>query len=189
MSTRSRLPPGQVLTQRFPVLHYGPVPRYENLDNWDLRIFGAVEEEVRFTYEQLTSLPTTRIVVDIHCVTRWSKFDTVWEGIRFRDLLNYVRPLPGAEYVIVHAEYGFTTNLPLRRLLADNVLLAWKYDDRPLTPEHGWPLRLVVPDLYFWKSAKWVRGIEFSFEDRPGFWEQAGYHNEGDPWLEQRYAE
>ncbi len=108
MSTRPRLPPGQVLTQRFPVLHYGPVPRYESLDDWDLRIFGAVEEEVRFTYEQLTSLPTTRIVADIHCVTRWSKFDTVWEGIRFRDLLNYVRPLPGAEYVIVHAEYGFT---------------------------------------------------------------------------------
>ncbi len=189
MTERDRLPPGQVLTKRFPVLHYGTVPRYRSLEEWDLRVFGAVEEEVRFTYEELTSLPSTRIVADIHCVTRWSKFDTVWEGVRFRDLMERIRPLRGAEFVLVHAEHGFTTNLPLFRLMADNVLLAWKYDGEPLTPEHGWPLRLVVPDLYFWKSAKWVRGLEFMFEDRPGFWEQAGYHNEGDPWKEQRYAE
>jgi DMSO/TMAO reductase YedYZ molybdopterin-dependent catalytic subunit len=165
------------------------VPRYENLDDWDLRVFGAVEEEARLTYDELTSMPTTRVVADVHCVTRWSKFDTVWEGVRFRDLVARVRPLEGAEHVIVHAEYGFTANLPLARMTADNVLLAWKYGDGPLAPEHGWPLRLVVPDLYFWKSVKWVRGLEFAFQDRPGFWEQAGYHNEGDPWKEQRYAE
>jgi len=127
-------------------------------------------------------------VTDIHCVTHWSKFDTVWEGIRFRDVLAHVQPLPAARYVLIHAEYGFTANLPLAVLLADDALLAWNYDDRPLTPEHGWPLRLVVPALYFWKSAKWVRGVEFMLEDRPGFWEQAGYHNDGDPWKEQRYA-
>ncbi len=183
-----RVPPRQTVVQRFPVLHYGAIPRYRDLQHWDLRLFGAVESQVRFTYSELTALPATRIVADVHCVTGWSKLDTVWEGVRFRDLLSYVRPLAGAEYVIVHAEYGFTANIPLWRMMADNVLLAWKYDDLPLTPEHGWPLRLVVPDLYFWKSAKWVRGIEFSFEDRPGFWERAGYHNEGDPWLEQRYA-
>jgi DMSO/TMAO reductase YedYZ molybdopterin-dependent catalytic subunit len=188
MGNKNRLPPGQVLTQRFPVLHYGAVPRYVNMDEWDLRVFGAVEDEVRFTYAKFTSLPTVRIVADIHCVTRWSKFDMVWEGVRFRTLLDHVRPLPGAQYVIVHGEHDFTANLPLAALLADDALLAWKYDDALLTPEHGWPLRLVAPQSYFWKSAKWVRGIEFALEDRPGFWEQAGYHNEGDPWKEQRYA-
>ncbi len=188
MSERRRVPPGQTLVETMPVLHYGPVPRYISLDNWDFRLFGAVERERRLTYAELTAMPSTQVVADIHCVTGWSMLNTVWEGVLVRDVLALVQPLPGADFVIVHAERGFTANLPLSRLLADNVLLAWRYNDQPLAPEHGWPLRLVVPDLYFWKSAKWVRGMEFSLEDRPGFWEQAGYHNEGDPWLEQRYA-
>ncbi len=186
-----RLPPGQALTEKFPVLHYGPVPHYPDLSRWDLRVFGLVKEEKRLTWEEFNRLPKVRIVADIHCVTRWSKLDTVWEGVRFRDFLAHagVEPLPEARYVMIHAEYGYTTNLPLEVLMDDDVLLATHYDGKPLTPEHGYPLRLVVPKRYFWKSAKWVRGIEFMAEDRPGFWEQAGYHNEGDPWKEQRYWE
>ncbi len=185
-----RLPPGQVLTEKFPVLHYGPVPHYPDLARWDLRVFGLVKEEKRLTWEEFNRLPRTRIVADIHCVTRWSKLDTVWEGVRFRDFLEAVpiEVLPEARYVLVHAEYGFTANLPLEVMMDDDVLLATHYDGKPLTPEHGYPLRLVVPKKYFWKSAKWVRGIEFLAEDRLGFWEQAGYHNEADPWKEQRYA-
>lgn len=186
-----RLPPGQVLTEKFPVLHYGPVPHYPDLSRWDLRVFGLVKEEKRLTWEEFNRLPRTRIVADIHCVTRWSKLDTVWEGVRFRDFIEAVpiEVLPEARYVMVHAEYGFTANLPLDVMLDDDVLLATHYGGEPLTPEHGYPLRLVVPKKYFWKSAKWVRGIEFMAEDRLGFWEQAGYHNEADPWKEQRFAE
>lgn len=186
-----RLPPGQVLTEKFPVLHYGPVPHYPDLSRWDLRVFGLVKEEKRLTWEEFNQLPRVRLVADIHCVTRWSKLDTVWEGVRFRDFLEAVpvEVLPEARYVLVHAEYGFTANLPLEVMLEDDVLLATHYDGKPLTPEHGYPLRLVVPRKYFWKSAKWVRGIEFLAEDRLGFWERAGYHNEADPWREQRYAE
>lgn len=186
-----RLPPGQVLTEKFPVLHYGPVPHYPDLSQWDLRVFGLVKEEKRITWEEFNRMPKTRIVCDIHCVTRWSKLDTVWEGVRFRDFLKYagVEPLPEAKYVMVHAEFGYTTNLPLEVLMDDDVLLATHYDGKPLTPEHGYPVRLLVPKRYFWKSAKWLRGFEFMAEDRPGFWEQAGYHNEGDPWKEQRYWE
>ncbi len=186
-----RLPPGQVLTEKFPVLHYGPVPHYPDLSRWDLRVFGLVREEKRLTWEEFNRLPRTRIVADIHCVTRWSKLDTVWEGVRFRDFIEAVpiEVLPEARYVMVHAEYGFTANLPLEVMLDDDVLLATHYGGEPLTPEHGYPLRLVVPKKYFWKSAKWVRGIEFMAEDKLGFWEQAGYHNEADPWKEQRFAD
>ena len=141
-----------------------------------------------FTTRSILALPTTRIVADIHCVTTWSKLDTVWEGVAFRALMNHVHPLPEARYVLVHSEYGFTANLPLEALMDDDVLLAYRYDDAPLTPEHGYPLRLVVPKRYFWKSAKWVRVIEFMAQDRPGFWEQYGYHNDGDPWQEERYG-
>ena len=183
-----RLPPGQSLTLKFPVLHYGPVPRYDDLSRWTLRVFGLVEEERVFTYDEILAMPRTRIVADIHCVTRWSMVDTIWEGVRFRDFLEHVRVKPEARFVVTHCEYGYTTNLPLEVMLDDDVLLAYRFGGKPLEPEHGWPLRTVVPKKYFWKSAKWVRGFEFLAEDRLGFWEQAGYHNEADPWKEQRFA-
>lgn len=191
-----RLPPGQSLTLKFPVLHYGPIPPFDPA-TWDFRIWGEVEEPVRWTWEEFQQLPRTRVVMDIHCVTRWSKFDTVWEGVSVRTLVEqgYIKLKPTARYVIQHAEYGFTANLPLEVVLQDNFLLATHFNGEPLTPEHGYPLRGVIgyipdrPDLktpYFWKGAKWLRGLEFAAEDRPGFWEQAGYHNEADVWKEQR---
>ncbi len=181
-----RLPPGQFLTQRWPVLHYGPVPR-TRLEDWDFRIFGLVKQPVRFTYDAFMALPKKTITCDIHCVTRWSKFDMVFEGVPFSEVIRHVEVDPRAAYVIVHAEYGFTTNLPLAVLMDDDVLFAYRANGEDLTPEHGWPLRLVVPKRYFWKSAKWVRGIELSEHDRPGFWEQNGYNNNADPWKEERY--
>lgn len=183
-----RLPAGQSLTQKFPVLHYGPTPRYRDLSQWDLRVFGLVEEEKRFSYEDILAMPRTQVTVDIHCVTRWSKFDTAWEGVLLRDFLKYVDLKREAKYVIAHCEYGYTTNLPLEVMLDDDVLLAYHYVGKPLEPEHGYPLRTLVPKKYFWKSAKWLRGLEFRADDKLGFWEQAGYHNEADPWLEQRFS-
>lgn len=183
-----RLPPGQSLTQKFPVLHYGPTPRYDDLSRWDLRVFGLVEQEKRFSYADILAMPRTQVTTDIHCVTRWSKFDTSWEGVRFRDLMKYVQPKPEAAFVIAHCEYGFTANLPLEVMLDDDVLLAYRYDGKPLAPDHGYPLRTLVPHKYFWKSAKWLRGLELRADDTLGFWEQAGYHNEADPWKEQRFA-
>lgn len=185
MKDAGRLPPGQALTRKFPVLHYGPIPPFDPA-TWTLRVFGEVEAEKQWTWAEFIQLPTVTITADIHCVTGWSKFDTTWEGPRFRDLLQLFTLKPTARYVIAHAEYGFTANLPLEIMLDDDVLLAWKYDGQPLTPEHGCPLRLVVPRRYFWKSAKWLRGLEFSAEDKPGFWERAGYHNNGDPFKEER---
>jgi DMSO/TMAO reductase YedYZ molybdopterin-dependent catalytic subunit len=186
--TEGRLPPGQSLTQKFPVLHYGPTPRYPDLSQWDLRVFGLVEEEKVFSFQDLLDMPRTQVMVDIHCVTRWSKFDTAWEGVLFRDFLECVDVKPQASYVVAHCEYGFTANLPLDVMLDDGVLLAYHYDGKPLDPEHGFPLRTLVPKKYFWKSAKWLRGLEFRADDKLGFWEQAGYHNEADPWLEQRFS-
>jgi len=183
-----RLPPGQSLTQKFPVLHYGPTPRYQDLSQWDLRVFGLVEEDKAFSFEDILAMPKARVTVDIHCVTRWSRFDTAWEGVLFRDFLEYVDVKPEAKYVVAHCEYGYTTNLPLETMLEDDVLLAYHYAGQPLDPEHGYPLRTLVPQKYFWKSAKWLRGLEFRADDKLGFWEQAGYHNEADPWLEQRFA-
>jgi DMSO/TMAO reductase YedYZ molybdopterin-dependent catalytic subunit len=183
-----RLPPGQSLTQKFPVLHYGPTPRYPDLSQWDLRVFGLVEEERVFSFQDILDMPRTRVTVDIHCVTRWSKFDTAWEGVLFRDFLAYVDVKSEAAFVVAHCEYGFTTNLPLDVMLDDGVLLAYHYDGKPLDPEHGYPLRTLVPKKYFWKSAKWLRGLEFRADDKLGFWEQAGYHNQADPWLEQRFS-
>jgi len=187
MIPEERVPPGQYLTDPLPVLHEGTVPRFDPA-TWSLRLFGLVEEEVVFSYQQITALPRVRVVTDIHCVTTWSKLDTIWEGVSFRRLLDHVRLLPEARYVLIHCEHGYTTNLPLEALMDDDVLLAYRYDDAPLTPKHGYPLRLVVPKRYFWKSAKWVRGLEFMAQDRRGFWEQRGYHNDGDPWREQRYS-
>ena len=183
-----RLPPGQSLTQKFPVLHYGPIPNYQDLSQWDLRVFGLVEEEKSFSFDDIVAMPKTQVTVDIHCVTRWSKFDTVWEGVLLRDFLKSVHVKPAAEFVIAHCEYGYTTNLPLQVMLDDDVLLAYHFDGKPLEPDHGYPLRTLVPKRYFWKSAKWLRGLEFTTQDKLGFWEQAGYHNEADPWQEQRFA-
>ena len=184
---QGRVPPGQYLTDRFPVLHYGGVPRLDKA-TWDFRIWGLVEEEKRWTFDQFRALPAREVVADIHCVTRWSKLDTRWEGVGTQELLSHVRLKPEARYVLVHAEQGFTANLPLDDFLREENLFAWRYDGKELAPEHGGPLRLVVPSLYFWKSAKWVRGVELLAKDRPGFWEGYGYHNRGDPWKEERFG-
>lgn len=182
-----RLPPGQFLTETFPILHEGDVPDVST-ETWQLKIFGEVEQEQIFSFADLQALPKVQITSDIHCVTRWSKFDTLWEGVRFRDLLDVLHVKPEAKYVMVHGGNDYETNVPLADLLSDNVLLAYHYDQKPLTPKHGYPVRLVVPHLYFWKSAKWITGLEFMKEDRPGFWEQNGFHNEADPFAEQRFS-
>jgi DMSO/TMAO reductase YedYZ molybdopterin-dependent catalytic subunit len=194
----NRLPPGQSLTQKFPVLHYGPVPRF-NPATWDFRIFGLVEEEKVWNWQEFNQLPRTQVTMDIHCVTRWSKFDTVWEGVSVKTLIEYgfIRPQPEAKFVIQHCEYDYTTNTPLEFLLQANVLMATHFDGEPLTPDHGYPLRMVVGSFasrskdksaYFWKGGKWLRGLEFKATDQPGFWERNGYNNEADPWQEQRYS-
>jgi DMSO/TMAO reductase YedYZ molybdopterin-dependent catalytic subunit len=182
-----RIPPGQSLVDKFPVLSYGPTPRF-NPRKWDFRVFGMVEEELRFSYEEFRALPLSRQRADFHCVTTWSKLDNLWEGVRVVELMTRVRLKPDARYVIVHCDGGYTTNLPLEEFVGEDVMLAWRHDGRDLEPDHGWPLRLVVPKLYGWKSAKWVRAIEFAFEDRRGFWEVRGYHNHADPWTEERYS-
>jgi DMSO/TMAO reductase YedYZ molybdopterin-dependent catalytic subunit len=184
----ARLPPGQYLTEKWPVLHAGSVARYDDLSTWTLRISGEVENEVELTWEQFSELPRSTNVQDIHCVTRWSKFDTSFDGVHWRELAKLVQPKPAARYVIAHAEAGFTSNVPLSFLEDENALLATHGDGEALTAEHGYPLRLVIPGKYFWKSAKWLRGIELSATDRPGFWERYGYHNDADPWAEQRYG-
>ena len=183
-----RVPPGQFTTEKFPVLHYGSVPIYPNLNEWDLRIFGLVEAPLRFTWEDLMMQPRRTQTVDIHCVTRWSKLDTTWTGIPWRDLLKQVQVKPEATHVMAHCEHGFTANIGLDVLDDDDTMLAFEYGGNPLEPDHGYPLRLLVPKKYFWKSAKWLRGIEFMAGDRPGFWERNGYHMEGDPWREERFG-
>jgi DMSO/TMAO reductase YedYZ molybdopterin-dependent catalytic subunit len=187
MIEAGRLPPGQSATLKFPVLHYGPVPKAD-LSAWTFRAFGLVEEEKSWTWDEFTALPTKTVTCDIHCVTRWSKFDTVWEGVPFREIVDRVGVKAEARYVIMHAEYGYTANLPLDVLLDDDVLLAYKFDGKPLEADHGFPMRSLIPKKYFWKSTKWLRAVEFTDADRLGFWEQAGYHNEADPWKEQRFA-
>lgn len=184
---KPRIPPGQVVTSKFPVLHVGPIPTFDP-QRWDFRIFGLVEEEVVFSYQEFMNLPKVEIISDFHCVTRWSRLNNLWEGVTFREVMKHIRPRPEARYVMVHSDGDYSTNLPLQALLDDDVLFAYRHDGRDLTPEHGWPLRLVVPKRYAWKSAKWVRGLEFREEDRPGYWEAHGYHNDGDPWKEERYA-
>jgi DMSO/TMAO reductase YedYZ molybdopterin-dependent catalytic subunit len=182
-----RVPPGQHLTSGFPVLHYGGVPRFDPA-RWDFRVHGLVASPLTLTWAEFGKLPTVREVVDIHCVTTWSKLDTAWEGVPFKYIVELVQPKPEAHFVIAHCEQGFTTSLPLSVMMSDDVLLATRYDDQPLTPEHGGPLRTLIPAKYFWKSAKWLRALEFVAEDQLGFWERAGYNNSADPWKEERYA-
>ena len=184
----ARLPPGQHLTDKWPVLHAGSVPRYDDLSTWTFRVFGEVEEPLELSWEQFSGLPRSGNVQDIHCVTRWSKFDTGFEGVHWRELAKLARPKPSARFAIAHAEAGFTANVPLSFLEREDALLATHGDGEVLTAEHGYPLRLVVPGKYFWKSAKWLRGIELSAVDKPGFWERYGYHNDADPWAEERYG-
>ncbi len=183
-----RLPPGQIVTEKWPVLHHGSVPVID-LARWDLRVDGLVERPRRWTWDEFQLLPRVQVHSDIHCVTRWSRYDNTWEGVSFRELTSQAAPKPEARFAILHAEAGFTTNLPLSELLQDDVLLADRHDGQPLAPEHGWPLRLVVPRRYFWKSAKWIRRIELVARDEPGFWERNGYHNEADPWREERFSD
>jgi DMSO/TMAO reductase YedYZ molybdopterin-dependent catalytic subunit len=183
-----RLPPGQVLTQKWPVLTYGRTPRV-GLASWSFRCFGLVEAEKAWTWEQFLALQRVEVICDVHCVTRWSKLDIRWEGVRVRDLLAQVRIKPEAEAVMVHAHPDYTTNVALQDLMVDNALLAIKADGKDLEPDHGGPIRLVIPHLYFWKSAKWVRGFEFMEVNAPGFWEVNGYHLLADPWKEERYSD
>lgn len=187
MKSEGRLPPGQSLTLKWPVLHYGSVPRFDP-ERWDFRVYGAVDAPVRWTWSDFNALPKVKRHSDFHCVTRWSRFDNDWEGVAFREVLERVKLKAGARYVLVHAEQGFTANVPLTDLDREKVLLATHHDGQPLSPDHGYPLRLIVPHLYAWKSVKWVRGIEFLDQDAPGFWEQNGYHMYGDPWREQRFS-
>jgi DMSO/TMAO reductase YedYZ molybdopterin-dependent catalytic subunit len=184
----ARLPPGQHLTEKWPVLHAGDVPQYGDLATWTFRIFGEVEQELELSWDQFNELPRAANTQDIHCVTRWSRFDAQFEGVHWRELAALVRPKQSARFAIAHAEAGFTTNVPLAFLADENALLATHADGEPLTPEHGYPLRLVIPRKYFWKSAKWLRGIELRATDELGFWERYGYHNDADPWAEERYT-
>jgi DMSO/TMAO reductase YedYZ molybdopterin-dependent catalytic subunit len=198
LRNEKRLPPGQSLTVKFPVLHYGPVPSF-NPATWNFRVWGEVEEEKQWNWDEFNRLPHTRVTIDLHCVTRWSKADTIWEGVSVRTLVEQglVKLKPAAQFVMQHAEYGFTVNLPLAVVLQDNFLLATHFNGNPIEPDHGYPLRGVVGAIpgrdglqtpYFWKGAKWLRGLEFMSSDRLGFWEQAGYHNNADVWKEQRFS-
>jgi DMSO/TMAO reductase YedYZ molybdopterin-dependent catalytic subunit len=184
----ARLPPGQYFTDRFPVLHVGDVPRYAaDLSDWSLTIGGLVESPVTLSWTDLLALPSVELTFDIHCVTKWSKFDTTWTGVLVTTLLELARPLPAATHLLSHAEYGYTANTPLADATVPNAMVAYRFDGQPLDAEHGFPTRLIIPHLYFWKSTKWLRGLELLDEDRAGFWEQNGYHMYGDPFREQRF--
>jgi len=192
----NRLPAGQSLTDRFPVLHYGPTATYRNLDNWDLRVFGLVEEEKVWNWDEFNKLPRTNVTMDIHCVTRWSKFDTTWEGVSLKSLIDVglIRLTPKARYLVQHCEYGFTVNLPLEVAMQPNFLLATHYNGQPLEPEHGYPLRGVIGAIpggphkatYLWKGGKWLRSLEFLSHNRLGYWELIGFHNGADVWQQER---
>ncbi len=182
----SRVPPGQYVTERFPVLHAGVTPTID-LATWTFSIEGLVLEPLTLTLDEIKAMDSVDLTYDIHCVTKWTKLDTTWTGVRVADLMARVEVNPGATHVVVFAEHGFTANLPIEDFLAPDNLFAWGFDGKDLELEHGWPLRLVVPHLYFWKSVKWVRGVRFVAADEPGFWERNGYHMYGDPWREQRY--
>jgi len=184
---QERVPPGQKLTERWPALHYGSVPKID-ISGWTFTISGLVSRERKLSYKEFLALPMVKVFSDIHCVTGWSKMDNLWEGVGAGVIKELTDILPEAKSITVHSEGGFTTNLTLDDFFQPDVLLAVKHNNEPITPEHGYPVRLVVPRLYFWKSAKWVIGVEFTAEDIPGFWESHGYHNHGDPWKEERYS-
>ncbi len=183
----NRLPPGQKLINDFPVLHYGEIPKV-NIDQWDFTVKGLVRNHLRLTFQDFIKLPSVEIKTDFHCVTGWSKFDLQWKGVLLKTIAELAGIHLDARYAIILAENNYTTNLPLNVALDDDVILAYEYDSNPLTPEHGYPIRLVVPKRYAYKSAKWVRGVEFLKEDIPGFWEVRGYSNSADPWKEERYG-
>ncbi len=183
----ARLPPGQYLTEKWPVLHAGSVPKLD-LATWTLEVFGEVDRPLTLTWEQLLELPSREVTVDIHCVTRWSRFDTRFRGVHWSELAKLVQPRPSGRFVVAHAEQGFTANMPLAAIEDEHALIAYEADGEPLTPDHGWPVRLLVPSRYLWKSAKWLRGLELLDHDEPGFWERYGYHNDADYWREQRYS-
>jgi len=193
----SRLPPGQTLIEGFPILQYGGIPNID-IDQWQLRIWGAVENEVSLSWVEFDQLPKVELTLDLHCVTRWTKYETHWQGVPLQTMIDagIIQPLPSAKFVIQHAP-GYTTNLPLSNIMAENFLLATHYESQPITVEHGWPLRGLIgampantnqKDVYLWKGAKWLNGLEFSEIDQPGFWERYGYNNEADVWKEQRFA-
>lgn len=183
----NRIPPGQHKTENWPVLHHGPVYEIDE-SKWKFKIFGLVEEEKELDFQEFSSLPRVEVLSDIHCVTTWSRLDNKWEGVGSKTIKDLVKIKPEAKHVLVHAEGGFTTNLPLEDFFRDDVLFAMKHDGKTLTPDHGYPVRLVVPRLYFWKSAKWVTGVEFMKKEKLGFWESHGYHSHGDPWKEERHS-
>jgi DMSO/TMAO reductase YedYZ molybdopterin-dependent catalytic subunit len=183
----ARIPPGQRLVRGWPVLHYGAIPRFDEA-TWDFRVYGAVEHEYSLSYSELKELGPAKVGADMHCVTGWTTLDNEWEGVPFRTIAERARPKPDAAWVVAHCDHGYTSNLSLQAMLDDDVLLAWGNRGEPLTPEHGFPLRLVVPKRYAWKSAKWVRALELTVENRRGFWEVRGYHNHADPWREERYS-
>jgi len=187
MKQAGRLPPGQSLTLKWPVLHYGSIPRFD-AEAWDFRIHGLVETPLRFSWKEFNALPKIRHVSDFHCVTRWSRFDNAWDGVAVRELLRRANPKPQASHVLIHAEQGYTANLAIADLDREEVLLATHHDGQPLPLDHGYPLRLIVPHLYAWKSVKWVRSFEILDHDVAGFWEQNGYHMRGDPWKEERHS-
>jgi DMSO/TMAO reductase YedYZ molybdopterin-dependent catalytic subunit len=186
MLEAGRLPPGQSLTLKWPVLHEGTVPRFDP-KTWDFRVTGLVNKPLRLSWDEFTRLPMKQVAADMHCVTRWSRFDVRWEGVAFTEVMKLIDAKPEAKYVMVLAEQGYTANVPLENLMHPTTLFALKHNGEPLPTEHGYPVRLVVPELYAWKSVKWVRGLEFMEKDAPGFWEQNGYHIYGDPFKEQRF--
>jgi len=187
MRDAGRLPPGQSLTLKWPVLHEGSVPPFDP-QTWDFRIAGLVEKPLRLTWNEFTRLPMKEVTADMHCVTRWSRFDVRWEGVPFAEVAKLVQPTADAKFVMVLAEQGYTSNVPLADLMRPTTLFALKHNGEPLPPDHGYPLRLVVPHLYAWKSVKWVRGLDFMERDAPGFWEENGYSMYGDPFREQRFS-
>ena len=182
-----RIPPGQELTDKWPVLHYGMIPRID-LKTWTFEVIGLVEKPFVLSYQEFMALPRVVVGADMHCVTGWSKLENQWEGVSFREIAKLAKPSPKASHALVRCYAGYDTNLPLDVIMDEDVLLAYRNDGQDLTPEHGWPLRLVVPKRYAWKSAKWVQRIDFMDHDQRGFWEQFGYHNNADPWLEERYS-
>jgi len=183
---RKRLPPGQYFVRDFPVLHVGTPPHFDTA-TWRLRLFGEVDRPSELSWEQFTALPTKTVRTDIHCVTRWTKFDTLWEGVPFKAIVDLVRPKESVKFVVTHGANGYSANVPYGVAIDEDVMLAYRYDGKPLEPVHGGPMRMFVPKRYFWKSTKWCDGVEFLSKDRPGFWELRGYNNDADPWKEERY--